>query len=209
MSSALEKPNLAQVYDRFAETYEANRGQFDMGPILSDFFQRLPPKGRLLDLGCGAGEPFAAAFVQRGWSVVGVDFSPKMLALAARYVPEMERICADMRQVDFPPETFDAISLIYSLFHVPRDDHPALFQKWFRWLKPGGKVLFTYATQDYTGQPEFDGYKEFLGESLYYSHHRPEPLYECLQEIGFQIEAKENRSIGGETFLWVVLAKPA
>ena len=79
---AMQNP-LSEIYDRFAETYEANRGQFDMTAILDDFFARLRhiQAGCLLDLGCGAGEPFPRTFLDRGWSVVGVDFSARMLEI--------------------------------------------------------------------------------------------------------------------------------
>lgn len=59
------KNNLREIYDKFARTYEENRGPFDMSEVLSSFYSRLNIKrGRLLDLGCGAGEPFAKFFIK-------------------------------------------------------------------------------------------------------------------------------------------------
>lgn len=200
---------LSGIYDRFAETYEANRGLFDMTSTLVPFYRGLNrDKGRLLDLGCGAGEPFPRYFLEKGWEVYGVDFSKKMLELAARFAPQMHTIYADMTEVEFPPAQFDAITCIYSLFHVPRNLHPELFAKFHRWLRPGGKVLFTYATRKYTGQDEFDGEKEFMGQRLFYSHTTEEKLREQLTAAGFEIESFEHLDIGGETFLWVVVRKP-
>ena len=202
-------PPLHEIYDHFAETYEAHRGLFDMSDILKPFFDGLNrPAGHLLDLGCGAGEPFPRYFIDRGWTVQGVDFSQKMLQLAARYTPEMQTLCADIRTVDFAPAHFDAITSIYSLFHIPRTNHPALFSNIHRWLRPGGKILFTYATKEYTGQAEFDGYKEFLGQSLFYSHTTPENLHAELHHAGLHTESAHLREIGGESFLWVVATKP-
>lgn len=199
---------LDHIYDDFALTYEQNRGLFDMSEVLNDFYGALTLKtGRLLDLGCGAGEPFARFFLDHGWQVTGVDFSMKMLDLATRYTPAMRCICEDMRDVSFEPQQFDAITSIYSLFHVPRKDHPALFEKSRRWLKPGGKFLFTYATRDYTGQDAFEGYMEFLGEKLFYSHKSPDELYADLRSAGLTLDSAINRQIGGETFLWVTAGK--
>ena len=205
----MKKP-IAQIYDEFADTYEQNRGLFDMTEVFDGFLRRFQPRtGAVLDLGCGAGEPLATSFIQRGWSVTGVDSSSRMLELAARYVPAMERIQADMREVRFEPARFDAVTIIYALFHVPRQDHAALFGQVFHWLKPSGRLLFTYATRDYTGQEAFEGYKEFMGQELFYSHKQPEQLYGDLEQIGFVLEAKDYRAIGGETFLWITAAKPA
>lgn len=139
---------LQEIYDGFADTYEQNRGLFDMSEVFESFYKLLDiKKGRILDMGCGAGEPFARSFVDHGWTATGVDFSQCMLALAAKYVPEMQTIRADMRQVEFPSESFDAITAIYSLFHIPCSEHVALFEKFYRWLSPHGKALFTYATK--------------------------------------------------------------
>jgi cyclopropane fatty-acyl-phospholipid synthase-like methyltransferase len=200
--------NLQEIYNRFAATYESNRDLFDVSNIFDEFYNGLNlPAGDLLDLGCGAGEPFARWFLDRGWDVTGVDFSSEMLNLARRHAPEMKTICADMREVEFDKSTFDAIISIYSLFHVPRESHLYLFQNWQKWLRPGGKVLFTYATQEYTGHEEFNGNKEFLGEQLFYSHDSESMLLEKLQRSGLTVQSAIKREIGGETFLWITAMK--
>jgi cyclopropane fatty-acyl-phospholipid synthase-like methyltransferase len=195
--------SLARTYDAFALTYESSRGLFDMTEVLGDFHARLPAAGDLLDLGCGAGEPFSREFVERGWRVTGVDLSGAMLELAARYVPQMSRIQGDMRAVSLPRHSFDAICAIYSLFHVSAVDHPALFARMRDWLRPGGVLLFTYATRAYTGQDRFDGYKSFMGQELYYSHVTPSELVAQLDAAGLELVEARERSLGGETFLWV------
>lgn len=200
---------LQQIYDELAATYEAGRGAYDMAQVFDAFYRRLPPgAGHVLDLGCGAGEPMARLFIARGWCVTGVDIAPAMLGLAAQTVPQMTRIQADMREVDLPDAGFDAVTLIYSLFHLPRDEHPALFAKLFRWLRPGGRLLFTYATKEFTGQDEFEGYKAFLGRSLFYSHTTPLKLRAQLEAAGFACDSAAYRDIGGETFLWITVQRP-
>lgn len=57
------------------------------------------------------------------------------------------------------------------------------------------------------GNDEFDGYKEFLGQQLYYSHKTPAALWTDLENTGFRIMARDYREIGGETFLWVTVSK--
>ena len=202
------KDNLQKIYDEFAETYDSNRGIFDISDILDSFYTQLGvEKGSLLDLGCGAGEPVARYFIDRDWDVTGVDFSQRMLQLATRYVPEMHTIKCDMRDVEFTPSRFNAITATYSIFHIPSTAHVELFEKLHGWLRPRGKILFTYDTSAYTGSSEFDGYKTFMGKKLYYSHKRPEHLYADLEKTGFDIESTECRNIGAEEFLWVIANK--
>src|ERR1700722_700637 len=69
-------PELARNYDtRLAGTPLL---QYDLR-----FAERfLSPPGRLIDLGCGTGR-LLVPFAQLGYSVVGVDLSSEMLAVAA------------------------------------------------------------------------------------------------------------------------------
>ncbi len=91
------RKSLARIYDEFADTYEENRAVFDITEVLDAFYECFDiEKGRVLDLGCGAGEPFAANFIKQGWEVTGVDFSRRMLELATKYVPNMDNIYADI-----------------------------------------------------------------------------------------------------------------
>jgi cyclopropane fatty-acyl-phospholipid synthase-like methyltransferase len=202
------KASLQTIYDELAETYDSNRGLFNISDILDSFYAQLKPEqGSLLDLGCGAGEPVARYFIDQGWDVTGVDFSQRMLQLALNYVPEMRTINSDMLDVDFDANQFDAVTATYSLFHIPATAHAELFEKMHRWLCPGGKALFTYATSAYTGSDEFDGYKKFMDKELYYSHKTPENLYAVLKQTGFSVDSREYLNIGGEEFLWVTVKK--
>ncbi len=202
--------SLQETYNKFADIYDVNRGAFDISNILNSFYMDLESEnGVLLDLGCGAGEPVARYFINNNWRVTGVDFSERMLELAAKYAPQMKAIRDDFRNVQFESNQFDAITATYSLFHIPSEHHADLFSEIFEWLKPMGKVLFTYATKEYTGAEVFNGYKKFIDTELYYSHKKPQDLFSDLQRIGFKLEAHEYHTICNETFLWVTAQKPA
>ncbi len=194
---------IAATYDDLATTYDRNRGLFDLSEVLADFIPLLPPEGHLLDLGCGAGEPVASTFLSRGWKVTGVDLSSAMLALAQTHLPTMELLQADMISAELPSETFDAVTAVYSLFHVPHAQHAAVFSNVHRWLKPAGHFLFTYATKDYTGHARFDGTKEFMAHDLFYSHTTPAEMFDQLADARLRVINATDRNIGGETFLWV------
>ena len=120
----------------------------------------------------------------------------------------MKTICADIGKFEASENEFNAITLIYSLFHIPKSQHADLFAKLYRWLTPNGMALFTYATKEYTGAEEFDGYKEFLGQQLFYSHETPDNLFKLVEHSGLHIESKDYHCIAGETFLWVTVSKP-
>jgi ubiquinone/menaquinone biosynthesis C-methylase UbiE len=196
---------LQREYDELAQMYEKNRGIFDMSGILSSYWNFLEcPSGKLLDLGCGAGEPVARWFIDRNWLVEGIDYSRKMLELAGKYAPEMKVYYADMREIGLADHLYDGITAVYSLFHLPIPDQIKMFAKISRWLKPGGKFLFTYATKEYTGLEEFSGFKDFMGQNLFYSHTTPLKLEKQLTAANLEICSQKYLEIGGETFLWVI-----
>ena len=201
-------PDLALLYDELAETYAAGRHLFDTTPVLREFAGPLPSGARILDAGCGAGEPVARYFVERGDTVTGIDVSERMLALARRQVSEVTFQRMDLRTLDFPPASFDAIAAVYVVFHLPRAEHAALFAGFARVLKPGGRLLLTLATREYTGQDEFDGEMEFLGRRLPYSHDRPEVALDKLAAAGLAVVSARLIETGGETFYWVIARKP-
>lgn len=106
-----------------------------------------------------------------------------MIRLASKHVPEMQRIHADFSKVNFEPSQFNAIIASYSLFHISVDKHKDLFKKIYKWLFPNGKAFFTYAMKEYTGSTTFDGYKNFMGQALCYSHKNSDELYVDLDGI--------------------------
>src|SRR4051794_8212599 len=74
------------------------------------------PGTTLLDLGCGGGL-FAAAAVERGARVTGIDTDPAAVALAATEVPQAT---FDVRTAEDPPAgPFDVVAAVQLLMHVP------------------------------------------------------------------------------------------
>lgn len=66
------------------------------------------PGEQVLDLGCGTGD-LAAEISSRGAEVTGVDASPEMVSRAAEKYPRLRFEVADARDLNLPPESFDAV----------------------------------------------------------------------------------------------------
>ncbi|MFJ6655970.1 class I SAM-dependent methyltransferase [Streptomyces sp. NPDC091377] len=98
--------------------------------------------GRALDVGCGTGR-FAAALARRGLDVDAVDRDAETVAAARRLHgggPGPGRLSfrhADITRVPPPPATYDVISCVASLHHIPFATLAALRDA----LRPGGVLL--------------------------------------------------------------------
>ena len=83
-------------YDLIAEHWQAGRsvtGYVEhVSPYVDRILEGLPEGARVLDLGCGTGEPVAKYIFERGFAVTGVDESEQMLKFARQTVPEAELI---------------------------------------------------------------------------------------------------------------------
>lgn len=151
----------------------------------------------VLDLGCGAGVPIATTLAARH-RVTGVDISQAMVDLARRNVPAGDFICADVASIDFNQSSFDAVVAICSIFHLPRAEQPALFERVHRWLKPGGYLLCTLSHHSEPGYTE-DG---FFGVTMYWSNYSLEEYLETLAGVGFKVlETSSTARAYGETTL--------
>ncbi len=113
---------------------------------------------RLLDLGCGPGI-YAEMFAERGFSVKGLDFSPRSIAYAKKSAEgkglDIEYICGDYLETDFGGP-FDVITLIYFDFGVlSAENRKRLLKKIREALAPGGLLVFdALAPAHYEGREE-------------------------------------------------------
>jgi 2-polyprenyl-3-methyl-5-hydroxy-6-metoxy-1,4-benzoquinol methylase len=198
-------------YDLMAEHYLATKDPEDPLALraLEDLASLLPSEAAVLDLGCGAGVPVTRWLADRGFTVTGVDVSAKQLELARTNVPDGIFLKADMTEVVFGPESFDAVVAFHSIIHVPRTEHRTLLENIHRWLKPGGALLATMTVTDYEGREED---WERWGAPMVWSHYDRSANVAMLKDTGFQIRYAEPRTGGGtgdetETWLWVLASK--
>lgn len=131
------------VYERQALRYDRERGRslFE-APWLRACVADVPPGGRVLDLGCGAGAPIGAWLVARGFAVTGVDFSPAMLRLFRARLPGAEAVEADIEGLSLARH-FDAIIGWGSFFHLSEEAQRRALPRIAAHLAPGGRLLLT------------------------------------------------------------------
>jgi ubiquinone/menaquinone biosynthesis C-methylase UbiE len=177
------KKTVKQGYNAIADQYLEKRIKKSTDiAMLDDFAQYLHVNAKVLDAGCGAGFPVAKILSER-FQVTGVDFSEKQIELAKKNVPNATFICQDMTKLDFPSQSFDGICSFYAIIHIPREEHHALLENFYRMLKPDGVVLLCLGAEDVLEDIEED----FHGNRMYWSHFDSATYLSMLPEIGFDI----------------------
>src|SRR5437764_6683985 len=135
-----------QEYDPFAWLYTTYWGEEfhkqSLAVLDRLILRRLPRRAAVLDLCCGDGR-LSHQLIRRGFAVIGLDGSDKMLAYAKQRAPKAEVILADARQFQLP-ERFDAVvSTFDSLNHVREaKELEAVFRNVFACLRAPGLFAF-------------------------------------------------------------------
>lgn len=138
------------AYDAFADAYNVHWGSFSLtwlkvfGLLIGG---RLQSEARVLDLCCGTGQ-VAAELVARGYSVVGLDGSRRMLVHARDNAPEVRLLQGDARRFGLRSCCDAVVCMFDSLNHVLTiDELGAVFRSVHDSLLPGGLFLFDLNTE--------------------------------------------------------------
>ena len=189
-----------KLYETHARAFDRDRGRSLMERgYLEAVTAGLQPRARVLDLGCGAGEPIARFFIERGFDLTGVDAAPAMIAICKERFPGLW-VEADMRGLVLPLR-FHAIVAWDSFFHLTRNEQRAMFPVFAQHITPGGLLLFTSGPRD--GEVTGDLY----GNALYHASLAPDEYRALLKAAGFEVlrYQEEDPECGGHT-VWLARA---
>ncbi|WP_313258000.1 class I SAM-dependent methyltransferase [Sphingobacterium sp.] len=193
-----ERKDVFKVYDIIGESFYENRSQNLMEEkYLESICSLIPKAGKILDLGCGSGKPIFEYFKKRGYKLLGVDASEKMLAIARKNFPEDDFLLMDMRQLNLD-QKFHAIIAWHSFFHLEAKDQENMFNIFQELLEPNGILMFT------TGNEHAEVWSENYGQNLYHASLSPEQYQELLSVHQFKLiqHSVEDPECGGAT-VWI------
>ncbi|XP_040996535.1 phosphomethylethanolamine N-methyltransferase-like [Juglans microcarpa x Juglans regia] len=160
-----------------------------------EFVQKLElkPGQKVLDVGCGIGGGDFYMAENFDVDVVGIDLSINMISFALERAIglkcSVEFEVADCTKKTYPENTFDVIYSRDTILHI--QDKPALFRSFYKWLKPGGKILISdYCKSAGTPSPEFAEYIKQRGYDLY----DVKAYDQMLRDAGFEEITAEDRT---------------
>jgi SAM-dependent methyltransferase len=107
---------------------------------LDGLASRLPPGAPVLDLCCGSGEA-ATPWLACGFSVTGLDVSPRALSLAAQRYPELQRVEGLAEEPPLESEQFEGLQISLALHEFTRSERQRVLKSAYRLLRPGGWLV--------------------------------------------------------------------
>ncbi len=172
------------VYDTIAQEYA--KKVVNSAPVQEreKFISFLPSHGNILDAGCGSGRD-SGYFSSKGFDVVGVDLSEKLLEIARKENPSVRFQKQDLRYLDFPEKSFDGIWACASLLHLQRSEVPGVLKEFYTFLKPHG-ILFILVKQ---GKGEADVAENLSsGMTRHFTYFQPDELKKMVIEAKLTVE---------------------
>ena len=173
--------NIIEIYKKHARAWTELRGDFLYEKEWLDLFLSLiPVHSTLLDLGCGSGKPIADYLIQQGHTLIGVDSSDVMIAMAQKNFPKQTWVQADMRTVELD-QKFNAILAWDSFFHLIPDDQRQMFAQFAQFSVTNTALMFT------SGPMAGEAMGDLFGDALYHASLSQDEYRVLLKQYGFNV----------------------
>ncbi|MGW2473776.1 class I SAM-dependent methyltransferase [Streptomyces sp. NPDC001665] len=177
--------DVVRTWDARADHYlrlfrdELTEKPYDL-EVLRAFAQRVGAGGRVYDAGCGPCGHVTALLAAHGLDMLGIDLSPRCVALARREQPGVRFAVMDQGAITGGP--LDGLVAYYSLHDQPKHRLPGTMASWAAAIRPGGELLIV------AKEGEGDGViPDPLGSGLrvYWAEFTAYELRRAAHEAGF------------------------
>ena len=191
----------------YHEYYRKNR---DLNNLEKSYFDKLlgliHDNSQILDLGCGSGIPFDLYLADNNHHVTGIDISEKQIRLAEKLVPQCSYIVGDYSCINLN-QKYDAVISLYSLFHIPKEEHEGIIRKIYSILKQNGVLIITMGVYN---TEEIEVENDFCGKiKMAWSNYDAETNINIIKHTGFKIIKSDNEIDYGssEEHMWILAGK--
>jgi SAM-dependent methyltransferase len=175
-----------RAWDNLAKKYDDRSGS-PISDIFIKFTGKLPEKGRVLDLGCGTGLPYARYLVEKGFEVVGVDLSEEMVKAASKNVPEATFVQLSMNEITYR-DKFDGVVSSFSMLLLPPDLFRETASRIHSALVEGGYLYLSLnEPAGVSDDPDSEVFVNIMGEDMYSRAYTVDEVEGYFKPLGFSL----------------------
>lgn len=182
-----------RAWDNIAKKYD-DRTETPISDIFATFSEKLPERGKALDLGCGTGLPYARYLVEKGFDVLGVDLSEEMVKVASKNVPEASFVHLSMNEITYRDE-FDGVVSSFSMLLLPPDLFKETASRIYSALVEGGYFYLSLnEPASISDDPDSEVYVNIMGQDMYSRAYTVEEIEGYFRPLGLSL-VKFDRDI--------------
>jgi SAM-dependent methyltransferase len=184
--------NAAKIYDK--------EFHGKVHTLFNYFCEKLPKGGYILDLGSGTGVPYAKLLIEKGFKVLGIDFSAEMVKIARKNVPKAKFKEMSMTDLNFT-DHFDGIFSSYSMLLLNPELFKLTAKRIVKAIKRKG-IFYLCLNGPWKEGADLDDdvIIEFKGKKMYSRPYSKEEILDILVPLGMELLKFENEIITSETW---------
>lgn len=175
------------VFDKCANSYQDKFMDLDLYHDSFDVFCNNIKKdnAHILDVACGPGNITHYLLNCRpDFQILGIDLSPKMIALAQKNNPEAEFQVMDCRNISSMNKQYDGLMCGFCLPYLSKEEAIEFIKNTSKALTINGLIYISTMEDDYSQS----GFKtSSSGDRMFIHYHEADYLTQALNENGFKI----------------------
>ena len=140
--------NIVDEYIEYFNTKDMH-GNVQFQKEIDILIDNLENGSKILDVGTAIGDypKYLTEKCNKNFEVVGIDSAENMIKVAIKKAPKATFKVMDMRYLDFPNNSFDAIICLATLIHVDDDTAIKIMRKFDSILKENGILIINVMEQ--------------------------------------------------------------
>lgn len=197
---------LKETYNKIAEDWVKDHNSDAWWIEGTDYFLSQLSKGsKILDVGCGGG--IKTKYIsEKGYKVIGIDFSDKMIEIAKRENPELDFEVFDMFNINTIGQKFDGIFAQASLLHIPKDRAFEILEKMKNVLNNGGLLYVAVKGKRDDGLDEEIKVEDDYGYQYerFFSYFSLDELKKYFNKLNLEIIWDSGESLNNTNWIQII-----
>ncbi len=150
MKRSINKTDITvETYDSIVDEYVAYfktkdlKGKVQFQKEIDYICSNLADNAKILDVGCAIGDypKYLTEKCENNFDVIGIDSSKNMIEEAKKNAPKAKFEVMDIRRLEFPEKTFDAIICFAVLIHLNDEECTKVLDKFDEIIKNNGLLV--------------------------------------------------------------------